>query len=165
MFRWSFVVLMSPPGMMKSAFRPMKKSRRTMDDILGDIMNESMKRKDKGEKVDMEFVYKQAQQRMYEAEFGSKPPSMNGNYKAHIPYLPDKDPSRLVPLDLFEDDPWPRRSFHHPAEDQFGNRVRPLTDDEKEDLDAEDVHRTAAEAAADALDEMSYWEVKYLDFL
>lgn len=160
-----------------------KTGRKTMDQVLGEVMTEAMKARDRGDKPDMDFVYKRSQEKLYEAEHGQAPPSKNAYYKSHIPFAPQAIVRRLIPLDLFESDPWPQRS-HARGLDEEG-AIPPWEPAKVENSDGDMVDNPVLVAAAahgkleaeragggdpaagfiDALDELAYWELKYLEFI
>jgi len=119
------------------------KKKRTIDSLMGEIFEESIAAKDRGEKVDMEYVHKRAQERMYENEYGRKPPTKDSLNREKFPEKPQQGLRRLLPFEekLFENDPWPLE------------RERPL------------FPQDAVAEFTDASDEYLFWEIEYLKFI
>jgi hypothetical protein len=165
--------------------------KKTMDEILRDVMNDALVARDRGEKPDMDFVYKNAQARIYEEEYGEKPPSTKSNHRQHIPFPPRDDVRRLTPLTIYDDDPWPLRPSEQASEtpDETGTtRYAAKTDDGGGAGDGGGGTAAAAATAADgsgkssssssgasgmsvqeafldSADELAHWEKRYLEFL
>ncbi|GET92745.1 hypothetical protein, conserved [Leishmania tarentolae] len=78
--------------------RRRNRRKRTADAILGDVLHDALLMRDMGEKPTADFVYKRTQERMYEEEYGRKPPSTKENAAKFIPYPPDFHLHRLLPL-------------------------------------------------------------------
>jgi hypothetical protein len=78
--------------------RRRNRRRRSMDSILGDVLHDALRLRDMGEKPTAEFVYKRAQERIYEEEYGKKPPSAKETAAQYIPFPPDFHMHRLLPL-------------------------------------------------------------------
>lgn len=72
--------------------------RRTVDNILGDVLNDALRLRDLGEKPNMDFIYKRTQERLYEEEYGKKPPSAKEHAAKYIPFPPDFHLHRILPL-------------------------------------------------------------------
>lgn len=161
------------------------KRKRTMDDVLRDVIDEALAARDRGENPTSDFVYKRTQERMYEAEHGRPPPSKDKQYLSHIPPEPKQDLRRLAPTNsLFDEDPWPQpcfSAFQHTqnfVRDVYGGGGR---DDNSapaagaaaaisgngasasvpEGADREELVRNFS----DAVDELGYWELQYVKFL
>ncbi|KPI90284.1 hypothetical protein ABL78_0666 [Leptomonas seymouri] len=78
--------------------RRRNRRKRSMDAILGDVLHDALRMRDLGEKPTTDFVYKRAQERMYEEEYGKKPPTAKEAAAQYIPYPPDFHMHRLLPL-------------------------------------------------------------------
>ncbi|KAG5492103.1 hypothetical protein GH5_01007 [Leishmania sp. Ghana 2012 LV757] len=78
--------------------RRRNRRKRTADAILGDVLHDALLLRDMGEKPTADFVYKRTRERMYEAEYGRKPPSARENAAKLIPFPPDFRLHRLLPL-------------------------------------------------------------------
>ncbi|KAG5466810.1 hypothetical protein LSCM1_00987 [Leishmania martiniquensis] len=78
--------------------RRRNRRKRTADAILGDVLHDALLLRDMGEKPTADFVYKRTRERMYEAEYGRKPPSAGENAAKFIPFPPDFHLHRLLPL-------------------------------------------------------------------
>lgn len=78
--------------------RRRNRRKRTMDAILGDVLHDALKMRDMGEKPTSDFVYKRAQERIYEEEYGKKPPTSKETAAQYIPFPPDFHMHRLLPL-------------------------------------------------------------------
>ncbi|AIO01842.1 hypothetical protein LPMP_342160 [Leishmania panamensis] len=78
--------------------RRRNRRKRTADAILGDVLHDALLLRDMGEKPTADFVYKRTRERMYEAEYGHKPPSAKENAAKFIPFPPDFHLHRLLPL-------------------------------------------------------------------
>lgn len=72
--------------------------RRTVDNILGDVLNDALRLRDLGKKPNMDFIYKRTQERLYEEEYGKKPPSAKEHAAKYIPFPPDFHLYRILPL-------------------------------------------------------------------
>lgn len=78
--------------------RRRNRRKRTADAILGDVLHDALLLRDMGEKPTTDFVYKRTQERMYEEEYGRKPPTAKENAAKYIPFPPDFHLHRLLPL-------------------------------------------------------------------
>lgn len=78
--------------------RRRNRRKRTADAILGDVLHDALRLRDMGHKPTADFVYKRTQERMYEEEYGRKPPSSKENAAKYIPFPPDFHLHRLLPL-------------------------------------------------------------------
>ena len=78
--------------------RRRNRRKRSMDAILGDVLHDALRLRDMGEKPTTDFVYKRTQERMYEEEYGKKPPTAKETAAHHIPFPPDFHLHRLLPL-------------------------------------------------------------------
>lgn len=155
-----------------SANRRRNKTKRNMDTVLNDVLNDALRMRDLGNKPDMDFVYKQTQERMYEAEHGHKPPSQKDTNAKYIPFPPDFKMVRLLPNTIFDDDPWPARSItpenpvltnHEVQLDKDNNHSKRIKEQEKMYLPRDGCDVIAE--FGDAVDELTHWEVKFLTFV
>ena len=165
--RLKFVLPTPPPG------NP--KYKKTMDGILNDVMTEAIAQRDKGEKVDSEYINRRFHERVFEQEYGRPAPSKQTAHLHHIPMLPEENVRRLTPFTLFDQDPWPQRSFASPADrkreaEQGTAAVPPPTADANPPPPPAGSTNALAEINPkdeflDAFDEIAFWELKYIDFL
>lgn len=90
--------LMPQKGPKKGRAQPRRK--KTMDDVLGDVLTEAIAMKDQGQKPDVDTIYKKTQERLYEAEHGRKAPSGNTQeiQKKYLPFPPVMSMYRLEPM-------------------------------------------------------------------
>lgn len=148
------------------------KRKKTMDHILGDILEDALRMRDAGKKPDMDFIYKQTQERVYEAEHGRKPPSQKERTAKYIPFPPDHNLHRILPNTMFDDDPWPERSItsenpvlntNEAERDKQNNGGKILKEQEK--MYQPRGGRNLVEEFADAVDELSFWEGKFVGFV
>lgn len=159
--------------------------KKTMDDILRDVMNDALAARDRGEQPNMDFVYKTAQERIYEEEYGEKPPTSKSNHRQHIPFPPRENLRRIVPVTLFDSDPWPLKEGERVYEacDEEGKEiVSPKTEaapaktqqgggggDAAAEAEEEEVaiveKKDVEEQFLDSADELAHWERKYIDFI
>lgn len=116
------------------------KKKHTMDDVLNDVMNDAMGARDRGANPDMDYIYKRTQEKVYEAEHGRPPPSKESKYTIHIPEKPRDNLRRLEDDAALAEDPWPLGESSNRIEDPRQNFL-------------------------DALDELGYWETKYIEYL
>jgi hypothetical protein len=152
-------------------------SKSTMDEILRHVMNDALAARDRGEKPDMDFVYKNAQEKIYEEEHGEKPPSTKSNHFQHIPFPPREEVRRLTPFTLYDDDPWPVKPGEQLSEtpDERGKtKFEPKVADGEEEQqkvveeqieDEATKKQKVQDAFLDCSDELAHWEKKYLIFL
>ena len=165
-----------------------KRKKTSMDDILNDVLLDAVAARDRGERPDMDYVYKKTQEKCYEAEHGRPPPSKNANYEQHLPMPPDVTVRRLIPLTMYDDDPFqtlpqfdvspvqpPQQeassttTMRDPAaaNDDAGTRggaTTPITSLSRAPPSAEAVEALACELIS-SLDEIVYWEEMSLDFI
>lgn len=87
----------------QSKSRRHRRRRRSVDTILGDVLHDALKLRDMGHKPTADFVYKRSQERMYEEEYGQKPPSAKDHAVKYIPFPPDLRLHRLLPLEKSSD--------------------------------------------------------------
>jgi hypothetical protein len=153
-----------------SVNRRRNKRKKTMDNILGDILEDALRMRDAGKKPDMDFIYKQTQERVYEAEHGQKPPSQKERNAKYIPFPPDFNLHRLQQVNL--DDPWPERAItpenpvlnNNEAErDKQHNGGKLLKAQELMFQPREG--RDPVDEFSDAVDELSHWELKFVEFV
>lgn len=78
--------------------RRRSRRRRTVDNILGDVLNDALRLRDVGKKPNVDFIYKRTQERLYEEEYGKKPPSAKEHAAKYIPFPPDFHLHRILPL-------------------------------------------------------------------
>ncbi|KAK7197180.1 hypothetical protein NESM_000663300 [Novymonas esmeraldas] len=78
--------------------RRRNRRKRSADAILGDVLHDALLLRDMGEKPTTDFIYKRTQERLYEEEYGRKPPSAKENAAKFIPFPPDFNLHRLMPL-------------------------------------------------------------------
>ncbi|CUG88072.1 Hypothetical protein, putative [Bodo saltans] len=150
--------------------RRRNKRKKTMDNILGDILEDALRMRDAGKKPDMDFIYKQTQERVYEAEHGQKPPSQKERNAKYIPFPPDFHLHRLQEANL--DDPWPERAIT--SENPVLNTNEAERDKQKNGgklLKAQEMMfqpregRDPVDEFSDAVDELSHWELQFVDFV
>lgn len=155
-----------------SVNRRRNKQKKTMDHILGDVLNDALRMRDAGQKPDMDFIYKQTQERVYEAEHGRKPPSQKDQNANYIPFPPDFHLYRLQPFTIFDEDPWPERSItpENPVlsvaemerDKAFnGGKIQKGQAKMFEPRDGYDV----ISEFSDSVDELTHWECKFLEFV
>lgn len=153
-----------------SSNRRRNKRKKTMDHILGDILEDALRMRDAGKKPDMDFIYKQTQERVYEAEHGQKPPSQKERNAKYIPFPPDFHLHRLLEVNLEE--PWPDRAItldnpvlntNEAERDKQRNGGKLLKAQEL--MYAPREGRDPVDEFADAVDELSFWELKFVDFV
>ncbi|KAG5492648.1 hypothetical protein JKF63_01227 [Porcisia hertigi] len=85
-------------AVVSSRNRRRNRRKRTADAILGDVLHDALLLRDMGKRPTADFVYKRTQERMYEEEYGHKPPSAKENAAKFIPFPPDFHLHRLLPL-------------------------------------------------------------------
>lgn len=144
--------------MLRRGTRIALRKKRSIDDVLNEVMTAALAARDRGEQPDMDFVYRTTQEKLYENEHGEKPPSKDNNFKQHIPPAPT-NMRRLTPLTLFDDDPWPVV-----AEPDAKADAAPAAEGDEPKVEVRDVHSAIADFA-DATDEYAFWEQRYLEFL
>ncbi|KPA86193.1 putative mitochondrial hypothetical protein [Leptomonas pyrrhocoris] len=197
--------------------RRRNRRKRSMDAILGDVLHDALLMRDMGEKPTSDFVYKRTQERVYEEEYGRKPPSAKETASQCVPFPPDFHMHRLLPLfgdvtaaadgaepvvseaktdaadtaqrpatqapiytknhmnvhTLVPPDPWPERSVT-PANPVWTRRD--LEEDKnktggkglkewEERMFAPRPHYDLPGEFLDAMDELAYWERRFLVFL
>jgi hypothetical protein len=162
-----------PVHQVRRVRRRSKSRERSGDAILGSIIDDSIKARDAGIKVDQAQVYNIAQRRMYENEFGESAPSEGDLVVKHVPFPPDFDMVRLCPWGIFSDDPWPERSI---------SKDNPVWSNRDVDIDSERTGgkrfkesmdrmynprpgRALLDEYTDSLDEFLFWEIRFVDFL
>eukprot|EP00796_Vickermania_ingenoplastis_P005295 gene5295-3798_t len=163
--------------------------RRTMDNILGDVLNDALRLRDMGKKPSVDFIYKRTQERLYEEEYGKKPPSAKEHAAKYIPFPPDFHLHRILPLFPSEDapdcsnlcyihsilltDPWPERAItpSNPVwtkgqveEDKHRANGQKLREWEKKMFHPREGYDIMGEFL-DASDELAHWEAQLLNFL
>ncbi|KEG12973.1 hypothetical protein DQ04_01291030 [Trypanosoma grayi] len=154
--------------------RRRNRRKRSVDSIFGDVLHEALKLRDMGHKPDADFVYKRTQERMYEEEYGHKPPSAKDHAAKYIPFPPDLSLNRLLPLEeMVGDDPWPERAItaQNPVwtqkqveEDRIANGGAKLRAWEKSMFAPRDGFDPTGEFM-DAMDELAYWEERFVKFI
>lgn len=84
----------------KSSRSAPTRKKKTMDDVLGDVLTEAIAMKDQGQKPDVDTIYKKTQERLYEAEYGRKAPSGNTQeiQRKYLPFPPVLSMYRLEPI-------------------------------------------------------------------
>lgn len=92
--------------------RRRSRRRRTVDNILGDVLNDALRLRDVGKKPNVDFIYKRTQERLYEEEYGKKPPSAKEHAAKYIPFPPDFHLHRILPL-------FPENDRNRPEESHF----------------------------------------------
>lgn len=152
--------------------RRRNRKKKTMDHVLGEVLEDALRMRDMGKKPDMDFIYKQTQERVYEAEHGQKPPSQKDRNAKYVPFPPDHNLNRILPSTLFDDDPWPERSItrenpvmsHNEMErDKHSNGGRLAKSQEAMFLPRDG--RDPVAEFVDAVDELSHWELKLIEFV
>lgn len=78
--------------------RRRNRRKRSMDTVLGDVLHDALRMRDMGEKPSADFVYKRTQERIYEEEYGRKPPTAKETAAQYVPFPPDFHMHRLLPL-------------------------------------------------------------------
>ncbi|SCU72725.1 uncharacterized protein TEOVI_000430300 [Trypanosoma equiperdum] len=151
--------------------RRRNRRKRTVDTILGDVLHDALRLRDMGHKPTADFVYKRTQERMYEEEYGHKPPSKSENAAKYVPFPPDFGLRRLVPLEM--DDPWPQRAItqENPVwtrrqveEDRAATGGAGLREWEAKTFGPREGFDSTGELT-DAMDELAYWEECFLRFI
>lgn len=161
--------------------------RKTVDNILGDVLNDALRLRDLGKKPSVDFIYKRTQERLYEEEYGKKPPSAKEHAARYIPFPPDFHLHRLLPLyplsapssgyayvhRLLADDPWPARAIT-PSNPVW---TKGQVEDDKCKTNGEKLREWETEMFSprvgydevgeflDASDELAHWECELLNFL
>jgi hypothetical protein len=169
--RLCFNVVMAEQGKKLKPTADDVKKRKTLDDVLKNVLDEALAARDRGENADSDFVYKRTHEKMYEAEYGRAPPSKSNTHLNHIPPEPATDVRRLVPVDLFDDDPWPQPSWS--AYKEIGEKTASKDDaagaasseGSEVEVEAAAVERDPVADFSDAADEIGHWEVRYVEFL
>ncbi|ORC92247.1 uncharacterized protein TM35_000044610 [Trypanosoma theileri] len=154
--------------------RRRNRRKRTVDSIFGDVLHEALKLRDMGQKPDADFVYKRTQERMYEEEYGHKPPSSKDHAAKYIPFPPDLSLNRLIPLEeVVGEDPWPERAItpanpvwtqQQVEEDRAKNAGIKLKAWEKKMFAPREGFDPIGEFT-DAMDELAYWEERFVRFI
>ncbi|ESL07125.1 hypothetical protein TRSC58_05192 [Trypanosoma rangeli SC58] len=154
--------------------RRRNRRKRTVDSIFGDVLHDALKLRDMGHKPDADFVYKRTQERMYEEEYGHKPPSAKDHAAKYVPFPPDLGLNRLVPLeDIVGEDPWPARAItvENPVwtrrrveEDRVKNGGAQLRAWEKKMFGPREGFDPCGEFV-DAIEELGYWEERFVKFI
>jgi len=125
---------------------PAKKKQPSVEAILGNVFEEVLKARDRGETLSEEDVQRRAYEQTHEAVMGKKAFTADEKWRQSLPREPIRDLRRLVPLTLLDDDPFP---VHARA---------PMPG-------------PAAPAAAvvgrfiDAVDELAHWEAQLYEYL
>ncbi|RNF26272.1 uncharacterized protein Tco025E_01395 [Trypanosoma conorhini] len=154
--------------------RRRNRRKRTVDSIFGDVLHDALKLRDMGHKPDADFVYKRTQERMYEEEYGHKPPSAKDHAAKYVPFPPDLALNRLVPLEaIVGEDPWPARAIT--AQNPVWTRQRVEEDRVKNggaQLRAWEAKMFAPREGfdpcgefVDAMEELAYWEERFVKFI
>ncbi|KAF8283538.1 hypothetical protein TcG_02037 [Trypanosoma cruzi] len=148
--------------------------KRSIDSIFGDVLHDALRLRDMGHKPDADFVYKRAQERMYEEEYGHKPPSAKDHAAKYVPFPPDLGLNRLIPLEhIIGDDPWPARSItaQNPVwtrqqveEDRVKHGGAQLKEWEKKMFGPREGFDPCGEFI-DAMEELAYWEERFVKFI
>nr|CCC93170.1 conserved hypothetical protein [Trypanosoma congolense IL3000] len=124
-----------------------------------------------GQKPTADFVYKRTQERMYEEEYGHKPPTGSETAAKHVPFPPDFTLRRLVPWEV--DDPWPRRAItpENPVwtrrqveEDRAATGGRRLREWEAKTFGPREGFDVVGELT-DSMDELAHWEEVFVRFI
>lgn len=167
--------------------------RRTVDNILGDVLHDALRLRDLGQKPDVDFIYKRTQERLYEEEYGKKLPSSKENAGKYVPFPPDFHLHRILPLyndtdpitnsntekmrwsytfELLQD-PWYQRSISpsNPVwtkkqveEDASQNGGKKLKEWERSMFAPRPSFDLVGELL-DAGDELAHWEYQLINFL
>ena len=110
--------------------------------ILDQVAAEAQERKYKGETLDIEYVHRRAQEKLYEKRMGHASPSALAPNGLLVPPAPIHNLRRIYPLEhLYKGDLWPQ------------SRARPLFPDD------------ADEELIDASDEFVHWEIECMRYL
>jgi hypothetical protein len=144
-----------------------------MDDIYAMVLEESLKSKDDGKPVSQDAVYKRTQERLYEEEYGRKPPSKTDFQVKYMPWGPDFLLERLERETTFTDnDPWPERAVT--PENPVYNINAVETADAKtaaamNEAEVRMYHPRKGfdprQEFSDSVDELGHWEDEFLTFV
>ena len=156
--------------------------RKTIDTIMGDILEKSMDHRKEEKPPDMTEIYDQASAKMYKDEYGQEPPSQQRDHHKFIPLPPNVYMMQVSQFELYDEDPAPERSItrENPVmtremqvnyEDKKKRGVE-LTDAEKlmDEVRERSIHTFDGPVDhkarfVDAIEELGYWELRYLQFL
>ncbi|CCW69432.1 unnamed protein product [Phytomonas sp. Hart1] len=172
--------------------RRQKRRFRSVDTILGDIVNEAIHLRDKGEKPNTDFIYKRTQERIYEAEYGRKPSGAKECASKYLPFPPDPHLRRIFPMydeeveikggskmgglglrNFLPEDPWPERAITT-ANPVWSRRMVEIDDRENDGKglkEWEDRLFNPREGFdllgefTDAVDELRHWMCELISFL
>lgn len=154
------------------------RSKRTYDDIVAAVLDETLKDMDQGAaSPTTDQVYKRTQERLYEEEFGHKPTSSSDFQVKYLPFGPDFSLNRLEQPTYDENDPWPERSVTPENPVYNLHMVEDVADGGR----SAEANKAANDAAAqrmymprkgfpplaefsDAVDELGHWEMACIAF-
>ena len=145
-----------------------KSQKQSVDTILNDVLQESLKMRDQGKKPDAEFVYNKVQRRFYESQHGRKAPSSGSLSQKYVPYPPDFSLYRVVPFDFAAEDPFPARAItpYNPVPTKKERQDREAHFAQQDDkMYSHPEGRDVVGVFVDAVDELQHWTFQYVDFI
>ena len=159
------------PEQVHAAARRVRR-RRTMDDVLGIVLDESLKDKDRGINTTAENIAKRTQEKLYEEEHGRKPPSKNDFQVKYMPWGPDFSLHRLEETHVFDGDLWPERSVtpENPVINKHLVETQGVQLDDAAVINNEAMFqprpgRDPRDEFCDSADELAHWEIQFITFI